>query len=291
MDRQEAYVKQILKRYPQLVIRTVNFQPREGQFNDILVINDDLVFRFPRRQRIVDNLAIEKAILSRIQRGVPLSVPRPIYSSANTSVVGEVFLGYTRIPGRSFKVDTFHQIREGYARRYLAEQLASFLHAMHDFPPDYFGIELPHYDTADHWRQMFAGIQQHLFAHMRSDAREEVTAHFNIRFSQPEQFVFEPCLVHGDFGPYNIIYDEKRGRISGIIDFSEAGIGDPAMDLASVSLYGEEMLELMLPVYPELAEMRERAAWYRGTFALQEALAGAVDGDTAAFRSGMAGYV
>lgn len=291
MDRQEAYLKQILKRYPELVIHSVSFQPREGQFNDILVINDKLVFRFPRRQRIADNLAIEKAILARIQRGVPLSVPRPTYSSVNTTKVGEVFVGYPRIPGRSLKVETIGQIRERYVRRYLAEQLANFLRALHNFPPEYFGIELPHYDTIDHWKAMYAGVQQHLFEHMRPDAREQVTAHFEIRFNQPERFVFEPCLVHGDFGPYNIIYDETRERISGIIDFSETGIGDPAMDLAPVSLYGDEFVEYMLPVYPELAEMRERSAWYRGTFALQEALAGAMDGDAAAFRSGMAGYV
>lgn len=291
MDRQAAYLQHVRARYPELEIQTVDFQPREGQFNDILVINGNLVFRFPRRQRTANNLIIEKAILARIQRGVPLPVPRPVYSSVNTTTVGEVFVGYHRIPGRSLKIEIYRQIRERYIRRYLAVQLAGFMRALHNFPAEYFGIDLPHYDTLPYWQEMYAGIEQHLFAHMRPDAREQVTAHFNLRFNQPDLFVFEPCLVHGDLGPYNIIYDEPRSRIGGIIDFSEAGIGDPAMDLASVSLFGDEFVDYMLPVYPQLAEMRQRAAWYRGTFALQEALSGTLDGDETAFRNGMAGYI
>jgi aminoglycoside 2''-phosphotransferase len=43
--------------------------------------------------------------------------------------------------------------------------------------------------------------------------------------------------------------------------------------------------------YPEIESMLECARFYKGTFALQEALHGATTGDWQSFESGMAEYV
>jgi len=45
----------------------------------------------------------------------------------------------------------------------------------------------------------------------------------------------ERCLVHGDFGRHNILWQDDQ--VSGLIDFDHACIGDPAIDLAPLVVF------------------------------------------------------
>ena len=128
---------------------------------------------------------------------------------------------------------------------------------------------------------------------MRPDAREWVVQHFEDFLSNERNCSYEPALIHSDFGPSNILYDARTKSISGIIDFSSAGWGDPAQDVAAVICsvsYGEEFLQRFVTVYPGIDELLPRARFYAGMFALQEALYGIEDNDPAAFESGIAQY-
>jgi aminoglycoside 2''-phosphotransferase len=81
--------------------------------------------------------------------------------------------------------------------------------------------------------------------------------------------------------------------IGGVIDFSSAGQGDPAADLAAVlgpKGYGEDFARRLEASYPSIMEFLPRARFYAGTFALQEALFGAEHGDVGALERGLAPY-
>ena len=139
---------------------------------------------------------------------------------------------------------------------------------------------------------MYRRIQQSLLAYMRPDAREQVTAHFESYLDDPDRYKFDPRLRHGDFGTGNIIYDPHGLSIVGIIDFANAGLGDRAVDFAGLHIsYGEAFYRQCYSVYPEMERALERAHFYRGTFARQEALFGVENGDRQAFDGGMAAYV
>jgi aminoglycoside 2''-phosphotransferase len=118
-----------------------------------------------------------------------------------------------------------------------------------------------------------------------------VRRHFEAFLNEPRVHTFKPALRHGDFGPSNILYDAGARVIGGIIDFSSAGLGDPAADIAAGSCYGASFFERLRGAYPQVESVLERARFYRGTFALQEALHGALNNDREAFESGIAGYV
>jgi aminoglycoside 2''-phosphotransferase len=68
-------------------------------------------------------------------------------------------------------------------------------------------------------------------------------------------------------------------------------LGDPALDLAAVSGYGSPFFNQVCVAYGIDQAMLERARFYRGTYALQEALHGIKHNDHAAFQSGIAKYV
>jgi aminoglycoside 2''-phosphotransferase len=173
----------------------------------------------------------------------------------------------------------------------LAAQLAGFLQTLHQIPSEKIDLDLPVSDSLTDTHKLYADIRQHLFPLMRPDARTDVLTHFETYFNTPRLHTYPVSLHHGDFGGSNILYDPATQSISGIIDFGFAGWGDPALDIAAVSTYGESFFKRLYRTYPEIALMQERADFYRGTYALYEAVHGFKNQDQAAFESGMAAYI
>ena len=100
---------------------------------------------------------------------------------------------------------------------------------------------------------------------------------------------YQPVFIHGDFGGSNILFE--GGHISGILDFSSAGYGDPALDIASVSTYGEPFFSHFCHFYAPTESLLERAKFYRGIFALEEAWYGWKNNDKEALGRGLEQYV
>jgi aminoglycoside 2''-phosphotransferase len=143
------------------------------------------------------------------------------------------------------------------------------------------------------WEDLYRRIRVRLFPLMRPSAREEVAAHFESALSDRGFWVYDPALIHGDFGTSNILFDATEQRVSGVIDFGSAGIGDPANDIAALTSRNslpEDVVPLMEPAYAGATRLLDRARFYRGTFALQYALFGAEMGDDGALRHGLARY-
>jgi hygromycin-B 4-O-kinase len=62
--------------------------------------------------------------------------------------------------------------------------------------------------------------------------RDEISRLLERLLELVEECPEERALVHGDFGSNNVLTD--RQRITGVIDWSEASIGDPLYDVANV---------------------------------------------------------
>ena len=291
MDRQAAYVQHLRKAYPALDIASVTFNA-QGQNSDVLVINDAWIFRFPRYAPGLERLRIETAILNGIQGRVPLAVPHPRFVHLTGCGVGEAFVGYRLIPGQPLWRDTFRALSTTAVRR-VADQVASFLQALHRVPVEAaIGLPLPVSDTHQEIAGIYARIREKLFDMMRPDARRWAATHFETFLSDAGHFAYTPVLKHGDFGTSNILFDQEKGEVTGIIDFGGAGMGDPAYDLAGLlSSYGEAFVRSCAGVYPAVAGYMDRVRFYRGTFALLEALFGVENEDEVALKAGLAQYV
>jgi aminoglycoside 2''-phosphotransferase len=74
-----SYVQRATAAYPQLPITMARLHTAESQFNDILIINEALVFRFPRSPHAAATLAAETALLTQLQERLPLPIHTPIY--------------------------------------------------------------------------------------------------------------------------------------------------------------------------------------------------------------------
>ena len=289
----EARYLQILRAtYSDVVSRAATVQLRRGQFNDVLLIDGALVFRFPRSPQAAQTLATETQLLHALHGRLPLPIPQPI-SVPDAAAGGPSFVSYRMIGGEPLRVATLATIDDAETLHRLATQLGTFLRALHAVPVADLGLELPLLDQAEHWAALHQAFRDDLFGSMRPDARAQVDQAFAAFLGDSSHFTDPPVLRHGDFGGTNILYDPHARAISGVIDFGAAGLGDPAVDLAAISWYGPSFLESVFLDYPQLASaaIRARARFYQSTHALQQALWARRTGDQEAFADGIARYV
>jgi aminoglycoside 2''-phosphotransferase len=289
IDNQAAFLETILVAYPDLNIRSAHLQAGDGQFNNILIVNNNLVFRFPRYAESIPGFLREVQLLTRLQGHLPLSIPNPLYTGLGGAALGQIFMGYRLIPGRPLYRAVLDGITDASTLKGFACQLADFLSALHRLTPAMLGLGLPPQDMSTQMSSFFDEVSRQLFPLMRLDARRSLTAHFEQYFNAPDLQSYQPAIIHGDFGGSNILFEADG--ISGIIDFGFAAFSDPAVDLAALSTFGERFFDLICQSYPVDASMLERVKFYRGTFALYEALHGFKNKDMEAFESGMEQYI
>lgn len=288
-ERQTSYVETIRAVYPGIDVRSARQLAHDGAFNDILIVNDDLVFRFPRSAENIPSFLREIQLLAKLQGYLPLSIPDPIYTSAATTRLGNVFMGYRLIPGEPLYPELMNSISNEATIQRLARQLADFLSILHQQTPSTLGLDLPMQDMPGWVGTFFTEVREHLFPFMRGEACLALTGHLDGYFKTPDLQRYPPAIIHGDFGGSNILFDNDQ--ISGILDFSSAGYGDPALDIAAVSTYGEPFFGTFCQLYAVSESLLNRAKFYRGLFALEEALYGWKNGNKEAFERGMEQYV
>jgi aminoglycoside 2''-phosphotransferase len=69
-----------------------------------------------------------------------------------------------------------------------------------------------------------------------------------------------PTLIHGDLAPYHVLHDADTGRVTGVLDFGVAGVGDPAVDLGCLlAVWGERFTGGLARHWPQAAELLARA--------------------------------
>lgn len=287
MDKRTAYLQRINDVFPEVAVGASDVSLTRGQFNDVIIIDNKLVFRFPRSPQARHSLATETLLLHALQGHLPLPVPDPVYAAPDG-----LFTGYRMLRGVPFLKSTMADIGDGEICQHLASQLGAFPKVLHAVDASQMPTGFPETDTGDSWTALYRAFRDELFAHVRPDARNDVSDAFASFLGEPKNVSYRRVLRHGDFGGANILYDPKQRSISGVIDFGSAALGDPAVDLAALMGYGPYFVSLVLEHYPKLGSTsaRKRAAFYRSTHALQQALWASRAGDHEEFEDGIAAY-
>lgn len=288
----KIFIESIQRVYPDLIIKDY-YVNEIGQNNDVIVVNESLVFRFPKYNQGILQLRRETDILKYIEDKVSLLTPVPVYKSFDELEPGKVFTGYQLIEGKPLWRNSLLEIKNDDQVRGLASQLASFLTALHSISGETASRELQ-LELIHPWKEMidlYEKIEQRLFPFMREESQEEVTESFKNFLTGESLSNLNLSLIHGDFGASNILWKQETSEISGIIDFGGSGIGDPAYDFAGIlSSYGEEFFNRCIDLYRNGYEIAKRVQFYRSTFALQEALHGIENDDLLAFEAGIKNY-
>ncbi|MCK5156667.1 MAG: phosphotransferase [Spirochaetales bacterium] len=275
IELEYKHLEEIAQVFPDLEIDTVKYKDN-GLIYDILFVNNELVFRFPKFEWAFDDMFKEAACLDLTRKFSNISIPAwQLHTNS--------FISYKRINGSALTEHEYEKF-DPKQKDKLAESLGQFLKSIHSIPRQ----EILEADIADSltlhsygdWLKLYDDVQQELYSFMTSSARDTVDALFRVIIADNTFTEYQPAFINGDLTDYHLLFDAKKKKLNGIIDFGSAGIGDPATDIACLLLqYGEIFVSRIAQYYPEVPKFIDRARFIASTYPLQWALGGIRTGD------------
>lgn len=265
-----------------------DLQVRQGQFH-IVVMGADRVVCLPRTPAAADRLPTRAAVLHALARlDLGFRTPEPL-SQGGASGTGETpFLVLSRIPGQPLKADA---LNDAHVIDSVATQYAALLSGLARAGADETVRAVIPQAPEEHWRRFADDVRTELFQLMSGSGRLRAERELAALDGLPH---VTHAVVHGDLGAENVLWEWAHGlpRLSGVLDWDDVALGDPAEDLAAISAsYGPELLKRVLALSAgSHRELLARIAAIRGTFALQQALYAVRDGDDEELADGLAGY-
>jgi len=104
MNELEAYESRIREVAPEIQIENMSLN-REGLMNDIVIVNGEIVFRFPKHEYSFKHLDREAKLLRLLRNYISLEIPLPLYESVDV-------LAYRLIPGETLRRDVLMRLPE-----------------------------------------------------------------------------------------------------------------------------------------------------------------------------------
>ncbi|MGI5269860.1 phosphotransferase family protein [Nonomuraea sp. CA-218870] len=222
----------------------------QGLDNTVHLVNGELIVR----ARVADPAAVrrEVALLAAIRDLVEVRVPEVLFGDDKEGVIA-----YYALPGKPLDQ---HPVRDP---KRLAEPLGRLLSALHGVPQER-ARELTPLDvypapTLLHDAQLeYRDVERHVPQEQRPLVERFLAA-------EPPPEPRELRLCHNDLGAEHLLADPETSALTGVIDWTDAAVTDPAHDFAK--LYrdlGPEVFDLILASYdgPFGAEDRRRALFY-----------------------------
>jgi len=254
------YTTRIRELCPDLIIEDVRLN-RDGLLNDVVVVNNELVFRFAKIGFGTKDLLEEANVLRLLKKYISLPIPAPFYESHEV-------MGYRLIPGECLRRDMLMRLAED-DQQLIADQLAQFFKELHGIPQsEISNHKIPMADALmkyEGWVKVYQRIQEKVFPLLLPHVRDWLTEHYESHLAEKTNFEYELRMIDSDIPPYHILFDKQQKLISGIIDFGCAGLGDPAIDFGVILYnYGESFLDRFYHVYPEAEVYLKRARFYAG---------------------------
>ena len=203
----------------------------EGWDNLAFDVNGEWVFRFPKRADVERQLLLEIRLLPLLAAS-PIAVPAYVWHGRPSALFPRHFGGYARLPGRP-AIDA--------ARAGWAAALGRFFSWLHAFPAGAArAAGVPHQRSSALIEALRADAlaDVHRLGEVAPDAPLEAWhAFIRAGAARPESPPAD-VLLHGDFSGEHALFEPASGRLTGIIDWSEVAVGDPAIDLSGLFHWG-----------------------------------------------------
>jgi aminoglycoside phosphotransferase (APT) family kinase protein/8-oxo-dGTP pyrophosphatase MutT (NUDIX family) len=248
--------------------------PTQGWDSVATVVEGRWIDREPTYADATEQLTNETRLMSRLAPLLPLEVPVPIVLDDDPLRVRHPMVVGEPATDRELTADD--------GRRF-----GGFLRALHDMPPTIY-IESGIPDEVAARSELLATLER-LLHRVLPLLPEELQGPGSALLRRT---ALKPPtgLIHGDLGPHHLLV--RDDRVVGVIDWSDARVGDPALDLAW-ALYDapEAFAEAVATTYGADDDELSRALdWYRLT-PWYDVLWGQGPGGGTFVESGLAGIV
>ena len=221
--------------------------PSGGTDNALYRLGTDMVVRLPRIHWAVGGVEKDSRWLSTLAPLLPVEIPVPLAKGAPAEGYPWDWGIYPWLAGENPTVDNIDDARS------LACDIARFISALRriDLPGGPFARRGAPLEVQDQ------SARTALTALRGMIDTEAASAAWDAALEAPP-WPGPPVWVHGDLLPGNLLL--RAGRLSGVIDWSGVGVGDPACDL--IVAWGLFRAEGRNVIRNELAV--DEATWARG---------------------------
>lgn len=262
----------------------------EGWDSVALLINDQDVFRFAKRPDVAVRQAREAELLPLLADRLPLPIPRYSHTWADPAWPGMRIVGYRLIPGEQLIPDRARAEH----RATQAAQLGEFVSALHAVPVErarrHGALGGDAASRREAYRGFFAKVRSNMLPLFTTREQAAIVAFWSRYLDDDTCFAFTPTLVHRDLNTEHVLFDPATGTLTGVIDWGDAGIDDPAVDFAGIRRQlGDDFAHQMLAAYrhPLDTTFLQRMDFYAGMEPFHEIHFGQIDGDAAHLAHGI----
>jgi aminoglycoside phosphotransferase (APT) family kinase protein len=220
------------------------------------LVDGELVVRFAADAASVVR---EAGVLELVARRSPVPVPRPVLTVPERGC-----LAYPLLPGVPL-LDVPPADRAAY-RLPVAAALGGLLTVLHAVPREEVAPLAEVDDTAPGaWLREAAESWEAVAG--RVPMRHHRAVEALLLAAPPPEPPRDAVFSHNDLGVEHVLVDPATGAVTGVIDWADAAIADPALDFGLVLRdLGADGLDAALAHYPsggaDAAGLRERAAFY-----------------------------
>ncbi len=215
-------------------------------------LEGELIFRLPQRPEIAEGHLKEIKLLPYLSDALLVHVPvyKYIYPPGRYFEYGLV--GYRKIPGAALD-------QEMASLPPIVQQIGRFLSDLHAFPLELAqSLGIPG-TGGESWRQVYlefyAWIRNNLFPLLDKTGRSYTCELWENYLDKHTNFEFQPALIHGDLAGEHLLCDSSLAAITGVIDWEDATVGDPALDFVGLWFVGSApFVERILANYSKLVD-------------------------------------
>lgn len=207
------------------------------------------VYRLGRTASMAKGYRYEVALLAMIRSYLPNEIPDPFLLSEPTERFPGGMLAYTSLNGRPIRradadADDWEQ---------LATDLGHFLAALHRIPGSVIaGLEKrPSPTGRPELEAMWADTSGALRERLEPEEMSRLERWWSDHIVAPGMDDYTAVLTHHDFWHENLLAEGEPLRLSGVLDWEHARLGDPAVDLVPLGYLGNRFAEEVMHAYKD----------------------------------------
>jgi aminoglycoside 2''-phosphotransferase len=214
---------------------------KSGYVNDVYIVDDAYVFRFPKSPEWRAILLFESDVLKRLEGHTALPIPTVQHVENDGS-----YAVFSYIPGLHRSAEEIGAMSTE-AKRAFANNMAAFLVELNEaVTRDWLAVRIQGLPVE---RKDDARYYAELLELGRSKANPYLpqyeASHAKLLALKDDVFLSDEIVIHGDLHSGNFIFD-KQDKLAGIFDFGDCMLNSVYFELRQIYQFGEDVLEMMI---------------------------------------------
>ncbi len=205
-----------------------------------------IVFRIARTPHAGQRYQHEARLLPVLQPHLPMAIPQPQFHLTASSAFPFGLIGYPKLPGTPLQLDAPLTRQQG---QHFARQIGAIIHALQCVPLS--ALNLSDSFTTQHtrWTDQHQQIMPALKNLLEPAEYANIDRWWDAFLTHTRMQHYPPVVQHGDLWFENLL--AQGDQITGLLDFENLTIGDPAQDFVPQLYLGETFLRWVIDGYQQ----------------------------------------